>query len=692
MKSRIVFAVSVLICFLFAGTLKAGTTSFRPVNTTVISVAGDWKIEGDLPRQALLISLEGVVNSHGPQLYLLYGKNYPYTNVQTLLDYYQQKHHVVPVPAATVEAVLGKFRRYVKGYVVWDKSVRTSLIVSFTVAGLENAIVVTEDQLPLMKKLGFKPIEDFRGQFAGQSDYAIYKWAYDRYWKRCNHKYITFIGGVGKDRMQPAIADFGMFHRTFFTDLSTRETDVQEYGLASKLFSEMEPFGIVLGWHAYTKDLEEEYVTLASHYSLRVEGLNTAPNLSFHCQIPATPGFKFKQKHHFNRNPKIEKKVYITLIQSDGLGIGAWLKPGRGQIPYGWEVIMNWINMAPAMLQFYYEQATPNDCFIGALGGAGYMYPKAIPTDRLPQSIRLARSFMDKLDLHIFEIFDASEPGTRDLPKNVIDAFYKGMPEALGFFNGYGPANTFDVRNGRPFVSYDYYLSPKTSKEQAVADLKELATINPKRPYFLAFHVRESNDVQRVKGIMDALGPEFEIVPPDEFLIMAGKSSTLTTRYEETLPPDFSGIWRLDQKLSTNIGIYGNPSFGLVKKIAQKGSHFSIETISNYGRRVRNSFMDITAGGAPVKALDRIRRMGYLGAVDDSIKSRLVWGPNRTTLVFQSSVTLKTSQGTYPLKIRSVYRLSKDKRQLVVTETRSSQKEGQPAVFVFRKTLPVYKW
>ncbi len=659
----------------------------KPVHATVIDVSGDWRIDGDLPRQALLISLEGVVNKTGPKIYLLTGKKYPYTNVATVLQYYVKKHGVVPTRMDSLPLILKKFAHYLKGYIVWDKNVRTSLIVSFTLAGLEDGVVISEKYIPLAKKLGLKQIEDFRGKFEGQSDLKIYQWAYKQYWPRCSKEYITFIGGVGGVRMQPAIADFGIYHKTFFSDLSSRDEDAAEQALVSKMYSEMKPFGLVLGWHPYYKDLEEEYVKLASNHLLRVEGLNTIPNLSFHCQIPASPGFKFKQKHRPNLHRKIEKKVYITLIQSDGLGIGAWLRPGRGQIPYGWEVIMNWFTMAPAMLQFYYEQATPNDCFIGALGGAGYMYPKAVPKDKLPAAIRLAKKYMDRLDLHIFEMYDGSEPERLELPKYVVDDFYKNMPEVYGFFNGYWPTFTFDCRNGKPFVSYDYYLSARTSLDEAVNDIRELARLNPKRPYFLAFHVRQNNDVSRVKGIMDKLGPEYEIVAPDEFLVMAGKACNFTRRFEEPLPADFSGEWKLDKKLSKNIGIYASSKYRLAKRIKQIRSHFEIETISQFSHTVRHSFLSIDVGGPAVQSLDRLSRMGFLGAQSDSIETTLQWGKPFQTLVFRTKVNLETSQGTFPLKVTSTYRISENKRMLIVEEKRSSQPEKEPAVFVFRKQL-----
>ena len=144
---------------------------------------------------------------------------------------------------------------------------------------------------------------------------------------------------------------------------------------------------------------------------------------------------------------------------------------------------------------------------------------------------------MKKLDLRVFETMDYSEgatvEGNSDLPPNTVDMYYQGMPEAIGFVNGYAPSYTFTVKNGKPFISYDYYLSPVRPEADAVADLQELARINPKRPYFLLVHIRESSDIKRVKGILERLGPEFEVVPLDVFLTMAGKEPTFKERFRD---------------------------------------------------------------------------------------------------------------------------------------------------------------
>ena len=517
----------------------ASNAAQPPESAFMMKLSDNWEIDQDLPQKALLISLQGIANNKAPRLYFIYPENWTYTFTESLLDYYRTSRQIRFIELATIDDALQTFHQYAKGYIVWDKSVRTSLIVAFTAAGLEKGVVVSEELIPVVEKYGLKLIEDFRGKFTGKSDYDIYTWAYDAYWDRCSKDYLVYMGGVHGNKMQPGIADYGIYQKAFFTDLSCDPKDEEEYQFARKLFSEMKPMSMVMGWHSYKKDTEGQHVTLASSYALRVEGLNTLPNMSFNSQIPLSKGYKFKNNHNVKpgRYFKAGKKVYIACIQTDCLGIGAWLKPGRGDMPYAWEVTMNWVWLAPAMIQYFYDMATPNDYFIGSLSGPGYMYPKAIPREYLPKVIRKARELMKKLDLKVFETMDYSEGnryvGNVDLPKEIVDAYYNGMPDAIGFVNGYGPANTYDVRNGRPFLSYDYYLSPTRDDEEAVADLHEIINMNKARPYFFLIHVRESSDIKRVKSLLDQLGPEIEIVPLDVFLKMAGNEPTFKTRYLE---------------------------------------------------------------------------------------------------------------------------------------------------------------
>jgi hypothetical protein len=516
-----------------------------PATATLVPLSENWRIDGDVPLHALLISLQGLANRDQPRLYLEYPKNWQWEIVHPLRDFLERRHGIKFERLALndADAALARFRSHAKGCVVWDKSVRTSLIVAFTIAGVENLVVVNEDLLPLAEKHGLKPIVDLRGKFTGQPDHVIYQWAYDQYHARCSRDIYVVLGGHAGAEMQPAVADYAIRQRAFCTDLSANPKHVEELALLKKILAGQKPASLVMGWHSYGKDTEGQHTTLVGNYGLKMEGLHNLPNVSFSSQIPLTPDFKFTNNHSVRPDEArvAEKKVYVAALATDAMGIGAWTKPGRGKIPYGWQVLMNWIWLNPPVLQYFYEDKTPNDYFVGGLSGPGYMYPKSIPADKFPALMRDARDLMKRLDLRVLEIMDYSEGnrhvGNTDLPKAVVDRYYEAFPDVLGFINGYGTARTFDLRDTRPLISYDYYLDVARPTEEAAADLEELIQLNPKRPYFLLMHVRESNTVEKVSTILGSLSEPVEIVPLDVFLKLAASAKTYRTRYQQPGDP-----------------------------------------------------------------------------------------------------------------------------------------------------------
>ena len=525
--------------------------SKAPATATLIPLSENWRMDGDVPIHALLISLQGLANREAPRVYLEYPKNWLWEIVHPLRDFLARRHgikweRIEPIGAdlsavglAKTDAALALFARHAKGVVVWDKDVRSSLIVAFTIAGVEDLVVVSEDQLALAAKHGLQPVADLRGRFTGQPDHLIYQWAYDNYWARCSRDYYVVMGGESGAQMQPGIADFGIKQRAFFSDLSANPKHTEEIALLNRILAGQNPASIVLGWHSYAKDTEGQHTTLVGNYGLMMEGLHNLPNVSFTSQIPLTPDFKFANNHSVapTDTRTAEKKVYICAVSTDSMGIGTWTKPGRGKVPYTWQVLMNWSWMNPPALQFFYEDKSPNDYFIGGLSGPGYMYPKAIPADKFPSLAAIGRQLMAKLDLRVLEIMDYSEGnrhvGNTDLPKELVDRYYAEYPDVLGFINGYGSARTFDLRDGKPFLSYDYYLSLDRSEEEAAADLDELMQLNPARPYFLLMHVRERNTVEKVANILGRLSETVEVVPLDVFLKLAAGAKTYQTRYQD---------------------------------------------------------------------------------------------------------------------------------------------------------------
>jgi hypothetical protein len=525
--------------------LEPGKVERAPASATLIPLSTNWRLDGDVPVHALLISLQGLANRDQPRLYLEYPKDWQWEIVHPLRDFLARRHGVQWERLATDDAdgALTRFARHTKGCVVWDKSVRSSLVVAFTVAAVADLVVVNEDLLPLAQKHGLKPVVDLRGKFTGQTDAQIYQWAYDQYFERCSRDYYVVMGGHAGSEMQPGVADFGIRQRAFFSDLSANPKHSEELALLRKILGRQNPASVVLGWHSYGKDTEGQHTTAVGNYGLIMEGLHNLPNVSFTSQIPLTPDFKFTNNHHVATDAKLapEKKVYICAVATDAMGIGAWTKPGRGRIPYTWQVLMNWAWMNPPALQYFYEDKSPNDYFIGGLSGPGYMYPKAIPADKWPALTAVGRELLQRLDLRVLEIMDYSEGnrhiGNTDLPKEVVDRYYEQYPGVIGFINGYGTARTFDLRAGRPLLSYDYYLDVNRPVEEARADLDELMALNPQRPYFLLMHVRETNTVEKVSATVNHLSEPVEVVPLDVFLKLAAGAQTYRTRYRQPGDP-----------------------------------------------------------------------------------------------------------------------------------------------------------
>lgn len=504
---------------------------------------GDWRVAGGLPEKALLLSVQGLANRAAPQLYIIHPRDYQWEITEPLFEFYQRQHGVRFTELKTADEAVAQFASVARGYVVWDPAVGASLNVAFTIAGLDDAFVVTPALVPLVEKHGLRKIDDLTGRYTGRTDAQIYADAVARYWARCTHDALMLMGGPRGAVRMPAMADWGIRQKMFFEDLSANPAQPDERALETRLLSQLRPGATVFGWHSYGKDTEEQHTTLISSFGLKMEGLFNLPNLSFNCQFAFTRGFKFTNHNHVAPDARLTAgpKVYIAFVQSDSIGIGVWTKPGRGKLPFAWQVTMNWLKFSPAALQYFHESATPNDYFIAGLSGPGYMYPNHIPPDRFPALMQEARRLMAQLDLHVMEIMDNSAAdgnvGDTDLTKATVDRYYAAFPDVIGFINGYGPSRTRDLRDTRPLISYDYYIDPQRPRDQVADDLNELIELNAKRPYFLLVHVRESNDVNSLVDVVKQLTGPVEVVPLDVFLKLAASNKTYTTRYADSADP-----------------------------------------------------------------------------------------------------------------------------------------------------------
>jgi hypothetical protein len=517
-----------------------------------------WSIgDGGVDANLLLLSLQGLTNrpatnSTTPRLYLTYPDSWAYSYTASVRDWVAQTYALIMPKLPTVAAALAVCSQAAKGYVVFDPAVRESIAVGLTAAGVLGAVLVSPALVPLVADAGLPCALDLRGKFSGQNATEIYTWARHQFFSQCSKHEIIWLGGICGDTIHPAIADWGVSRKAFFTDLDTRPgvpAAAEEFALAESLVTSLdlkaETPPLVIGWHSYCKDFEHTFTSMASAAGARVHGLNTNPNLSFMHRLPLPPGFEFHNNHH--RHPLTwsgggGSQVYVTLVQTDGLGLGAWNKKGRGALPYSWEVTLPDLEIQPALLAMFYQQATANDTFVAALSGPGYIYPKS-SGPHLPRMLALAGQSMATLDLEVMVVFDATDSagsssalGDTTLPADVVAEYGRGLPNATALLNGYGPsftaARTSNVGGKGAFLSFDYYLDEQRPIESITSDLQNLKELNPAAPYLLAVHVREYSDVGRVQGILEGLrGDGFEVVHVDEFAQQMSSEQNFRNRF-----------------------------------------------------------------------------------------------------------------------------------------------------------------
>ena len=155
----------------------------------------DWNVNGGLPEKALLVSLQGLANRNAPQLYIVHPPEFQWEITGPLFDFYQRKHGVKFHELQSADAALTQFKDVAKGYGVWDKNVGASLNVAFTIAGVEDVVVVSEELIPLVEQHGLKQFDDLRGRYTGKTDAEIYQDAYNKYWDRCAKDREMLMGG-----------------------------------------------------------------------------------------------------------------------------------------------------------------------------------------------------------------------------------------------------------------------------------------------------------------------------------------------------------------------------------------------------------------------------------------------------------------------------------------------------------------
>jgi len=315
-------------------------------------------------------------------------------------EHYGRKKGIDWEEPKSLEDLVRRFRSEIKGVVLYDADDRGAAWNAVTLAGIEGALPATES---LAKSLGDLPvIDDFRGRWKTEGEAT--DWGIENLSPRCE-KGIGLSVQLLWSGLSIDTIDYAVMRKAFVFPLHPKADDSDDPGRAWRIMKAIGPMAMVLGW----AEPEEDYarhVSLNGNYILCSE----APNLSFHAAVPC--GMKeFKQVSRFAPPPSGEPEAvhYVAFLYSEGDSAkihvthqgGAWVHPARGKVPINWGAQPLLTDIAPALMEFYYTEATQNDYFVCGPSGAGYLYPNHVPEP--DEFFRHTGKYLKKADVHEIE-------------------------------------------------------------------------------------------------------------------------------------------------------------------------------------------------------------------------------------------------------------------------------------------------
>ena len=374
-----------------------------------------------------LSTLQGIVNRNHPRIYLIYTDHgWNWLN-ETISPRGITHEEVTDAPSLFV-----RFRQELEGYVIYDPELPDSINVGTTMAGVLDAILVDPGYAPMMEALGMPLIADLRGRWTENQIGEMYDWAHDTYWEACNHE---MLGHLEPDIHH--LRDYLVATRTFtFYSESGRTADEQLVRDFLERDDLVKPTPI-LGYFT-----EERGFRAASECGAYTVTSNFAPSLTVHSSLEVE--FPLSQERP-NSNIQLEDRGYITfMISPNSLAynldymLDQWQDPRRGEVPLGWAISPAALELAPAVVNWYYETASDADYFMAPPSGIGSMYPSLFPglDDYISRSVEILRM----LDLTETWLWNFPDPGNKSIAREILEesglrAVFENAPDSYSVFD-----------------------------------------------------------------------------------------------------------------------------------------------------------------------------------------------------------------------------------------------------------------
>ncbi len=515
--------------------------------------------------------LQGIANRRSPLVYVVSNRNRrAYYWLETLGKPGGWLDARLVRPLEDLTALRDLVGKRLKGAVIWDPAVPATLNVATTIAGVEDAVVLSPEYAE--RYLGpwkLRALHDLRGKFTGaetgsKKNDAV-RWTIREYLAKgkCSSRLFCLYEDAFSTRGRGDIGyvitrDWAVKNRAFTFDLSpwgdekpgddpdqAMGTDLATYKLlleemlrqsGGKHMTEMAGFFAFAKYsnvpgHQSRHDpvpTEWETVWLISPYNCYQNTVaSDCFNQSFHCHAPRKP---LKQRN-VDAEVNLENRNYICILMADYDSATPlydflpkhWDDPARGNLPLCWGINPNLIETYPDVIRHVYETATPNDTFAADASAAGYMNPNRVLPQYLPLFVKHNLRFYREADMRMSPmVLDWDQPTDA-----VKDAFTKFSPDGfativMDLHGTGGKLPPTHVWKGMPVTELINDACNFAGVEETANIMsRAMDARGVKRPSFHFFRIvwTSPSDVEKTIGRLKEMRPDLDIsvVAPTTF-------------------------------------------------------------------------------------------------------------------------------------------------------------------------------
>lgn len=481
----------------------------------------------DKYEQYVLASIEGIVNKNESRLFVI-DSDYS-ADWSTILNASPYQGNLTTF--SNFSELIVNYMSYFTGAVVFDGDDPDEANLASPLCGVHDCLLVPNQiysQIPGTPSIIVNVTADLQGL---SNRVQRYNWALQNYYPSCNQTAFAMHDGAVPRVLRNFIISESLF--TFWmvlyvhTDVpldwggSPLDPDPEVDRQVFEAFLNARPSNTVVYGYMWPDGSNEGVVIrLISEANCYLIAATYIENFPFLSRMVLPENYTFTQ-YRPETYPKLENKVYITGIWSDGDNIQYmynYMKPqlwdggggeGHGAIPTGWTVNPSSITLMPYVLKYYYENATVNDCFVGGLSGKGYCkYDYFTSQSFLEQFVEESNELYTLTDITEGRVWMLEETGNYVTSHTVLK----------GIFDGYGGGLRLEepqLVNGVPIIK-SMYVQDDISSHVNFIDMVRHFT--PGNPQFYFFHLHcwtcnttTWNSLARQLDAMDNV----EVVRPD---------------------------------------------------------------------------------------------------------------------------------------------------------------------------------